>query len=61
MEKKTWIALMGLGYFSSTILSVVQPERARLQYGLSPGQHILKVTTIAGTCDRLLLSVRQPE
>lgn len=56
-----WEIVTGTPDPGASLPGFVVGERARLEFSLSPGQHILKVTTIAGTCDQLLVRIRQPE
>lgn len=54
-----WVVLTGTPDPTITLAGFVVGERARVQFGLPAGPHVLRIAAIAGTCDRFLLRVRQ--
>lgn len=54
-----WVIVSGAPDPTATLPGFVIGERARVQFGLPPGPHVLRLATIAGTCDRVLVRVRQ--
>jgi L-glutamine-phosphate cytidylyltransferase len=56
-----WDIVAGTPDPTVTLPGFTVGERTRLRLGLPPGSHGLKVNSIGGTCDRLLVRIRQPE
>lgn len=60
-EPRDWEVVSGEPDPTVTLEGVVVGEREREHLDLPPGQHVLTVAPIAGTCERFLLRVRQQE
>ncbi len=46
---------------TASLPDLVVGERDRLQFRLPPGQHVLKVARVAGTCEQFLVRIRPQE
>ena len=56
-----WAAYTAIADSTARLRGAVLGDRDRLQFGLAPGKHVVRVALIAGHSDSLLVRIRRPE
>lgn len=60
-EMQHWDAFTATPDTTAQLAGLVIGDRDRLEFGLAPGHHIVRVTLVAGHSDSLLVRIRRPE
>lgn len=60
-EMQHWDAFTATPDSTAQLPGLVLGDRDRLEFGLPPGNHLVRVTLVAGHSDSLLVRIRRPE